>query len=49
MPSVTKFGWVCACHGSSYDLSGRVTSGPAATNLNVPKCLYAVNTLILGI
>ncbi|XXN13654.1 MAG: ubiquinol-cytochrome c reductase iron-sulfur subunit [Candidatus Hodgkinia cicadicola] len=48
MPNVTEHGWVCACHGSSYDLSGRVTSGPAATNLDVPKCVYAVNTLVLG-
>ncbi|AUG33839.1 Ubiquinol-cytochrome c reductase iron-sulfur subunit [Candidatus Hodgkinia cicadicola] len=48
MPSVTNCGWVCACHGSSYDLSGRVTNGPAATNLNVPKCVYAVSALVLG-
>ena len=30
-------GWLCACHGSLYDTSGRVTKGPAPRNLEVPK------------
>ncbi|AHL31051.1 MAG: Ubiquinol-cytochrome c reductase iron-sulfur subunit [Candidatus Hodgkinia cicadicola] len=49
MPNVTEHGWACACHGSSYDLSGRIASGPAHANLDVPKCLYAVNSLVLGL
>jgi ubiquinol-cytochrome c reductase iron-sulfur subunit len=28
-------GWQCFCHGSTYDLSGRVRSGPAKRNLPV--------------
>ena len=30
-------GWVCPCHGSHYDTSGRVLKGPAPTNLAVPS------------
>ncbi|ATY93478.1 Ubiquinol-cytochrome c reductase iron-sulfur subunit [Candidatus Hodgkinia cicadicola] len=48
IPNVTKNGWSCACHGSSYDLSGRVITGPAPTNLSVPKCAYMSGSLILG-
>ncbi|XXM90211.1 ubiquinol-cytochrome c reductase iron-sulfur subunit [Candidatus Hodgkinia cicadicola] len=48
IPSTTKVGWSCVCHGSNYDLSGRVISGPAPTNLGIPKCSYAVDTLVLG-
>ncbi|KAH9945622.1 ubiquinol-cytochrome c reductase iron-sulfur subunit [Amylocystis lapponica] len=29
-------GWFCPCHGSHYDISGRVRRGPAPTNLEVP-------------
>ena len=29
-------GWFCACHGSKYDISGRVRLGPAPRNLDVP-------------
>lgn len=29
-------GWFCPCHGSEYDLSGRVRRGPAPKNLPVP-------------
>lgn len=31
-----EIGWVCACHGSKYDYSGRIISGPAPKNLEVP-------------
>jgi ubiquinol-cytochrome c reductase iron-sulfur subunit len=31
-----EIGWVCACHGSKYDYSGRIISGPAPRNLEVP-------------
>ena len=33
-------GWFCPCHGSDYDTSGRIRSGPAPRNLEVPE--YAV-------
>lgn len=29
-------GWHCPCHGSQYDISGRVIRGPAPKNLEVP-------------
>lgn len=30
-------GWLCPCHGSMYDASGRVVRGPAPRNLEVPQ------------
>ena len=30
-------GWFCPCHGSHYDISGRIRKGPAPTNLEVPE------------
>jgi ubiquinol-cytochrome c reductase iron-sulfur subunit len=30
-------GWFCPCHGSTYDVSGRIRSGPAPANLEVPE------------
>ncbi len=33
-------GWFCPCHGSTYDVSGRIRSGPAPTNLEVPKYTF---------
>ncbi len=29
-------GWLCHCHGSQYDVAGRVRKGPAPRNLDVP-------------
>lgn len=29
-------GWFCPCHGSVYDLAGRVRRGPAPRNLDLP-------------
>jgi ubiquinol-cytochrome c reductase iron-sulfur subunit len=29
-------GWFCPCHGSTYDTSGRIRSGPAPENLYIP-------------
>ena len=29
-------GWVCPCHGSKYDISGRMRHGPAPKNLELP-------------
>jgi ubiquinol-cytochrome c reductase iron-sulfur subunit len=30
-------GWFCPCHGSHYDISGRIRKGPAPDNLMVPE------------
>ena len=41
-------GFFCPCHGSIYDLSGRVyKSMPAPTNLPVPPYMYNSDTVIL--
>lgn len=36
----TGEGWVCPCHAARFDLSGRVASGPARTNLPVPPYTF---------
>ncbi len=41
-------GWLCACHGSIYDTSGRIVSGPAPTNLPVPPYTLSNTTLKIG-
>ncbi len=41
-------GFFCPCHGSKYDLSGRIYSGmPAPTNLPIPPYIYKTDTVIL--
>ena len=30
-------GWFCPCHGSVYDVSGRIRKGPAPVNLEIPE------------
>ncbi|NNJ92408.1 MAG: ubiquinol-cytochrome c reductase iron-sulfur subunit [Gammaproteobacteria bacterium] len=43
-----KGGFFCPCHGSTFDLAGRVFSGvPAPTNLVVPPHQYVSDTQIL--
>jgi ubiquinol-cytochrome c reductase iron-sulfur subunit len=43
-----KGGYFCACHGSRFDLAGRVyKSVPAPRNLVVPRHQYLTDTLIL--
>ena len=41
-------GWFCPCHGSHYDLSGRIRKGPAPENLPVPPARFDGTDLILG-
>ena len=39
-------GWFCPCHGSHYDIAGRIRKGPAPTNLPVPPYTYLSDTKI---
>ncbi len=39
-------GYLCACHGSVYDASGRILRGPAPENLHVPPYAFVSDTLI---
>ena len=39
-------GWVCPCHGSEYDTSGRIRRGPAPLNLEVPQYTFTSDTLV---
>ena len=41
-------GFYCTCHGSKFDLAGRVYSGvPAPTNLEVPPYFYENDTVLV--
>src|SRR5262245_26585553 len=44
--AATGEGWVCPCHAARFDLSGRVVSGPARTNLAVPRYNFVTATRI---
>lgn len=39
-------GWYCPCHGSIYDISGRVRGGPAPRNLEVPPYTFLNETTL---
>lgn len=39
-------GWLCKCHGSQFDTSGRIRKGPAPKNLAVPTYEFLDNTTI---
>ncbi|XP_022141630.1 cytochrome b-c1 complex subunit Rieske-4, mitochondrial-like [Momordica charantia] len=42
-------GWFCPCHGSHYDISGRIRKGPAPYNLEVPTYTFLdENKLLIG-
>lgn len=45
-----KGGWYCACHGSRFDLAGRVFKNvPAGANLEVPPYYFKdENTILIG-
>ncbi len=51
-PAGFEDGWVggfyCPCHGSVFDLAGRVYKGmPAPTNLVIPKYKFVTDTMVL--
>jgi ubiquinol-cytochrome c reductase iron-sulfur subunit len=39
-------GYLCPCHGSQYDTSGRVRHGPAPLNLAIPPYNYTSDTIV---
>lgn len=39
-------GWFCPCHGSHYDLAGRIRKGPAPQNLPIPPARWVDDTII---
>lgn len=39
-------GYFCPCHGSHYDVAGRIRKGPAPTNLAVPEYSFTSDTVI---
>jgi len=39
-------GWFCPCHGSHYDLSGRIRKGPAPRNLDIPPAVFVDSSTI---
>ncbi|KAH8696145.1 Rieske [2Fe-2S] iron-sulfur domain-containing protein [Talaromyces proteolyticus] len=42
-------GWFCPCHGSHYDISGRIRKGPAPLNLEVPAYNFpSEESLVIG-
>lgn len=48
MPADWLGGFLCPCHGSTYDLAGRVFKNkPAPDNLEVPPHVYLTDTRIL--
>ncbi|CAL5395880.1 unnamed protein product [Camellia sinensis] len=50
LPNAGDFGgWFCPCHGSHYDISGRIRKGPAPFNLEVPTYTFLEeNKLMVG-
>lgn len=39
-------GWFCVCHGSIYDMAGRVRRGPAPENLYLPPYDFLKNGVV---
>jgi len=45
----SKGGFFCPCHGSKFDLSGRVYKNvPATSNMEVPPYKYEGNVITIG-
>lgn len=50
VPNKEGPGWICHCHGSEYDESGRVIRGPAPKNLEVPPYHFVTeNKIVIGV
>ncbi|HAV75016.1 MAG TPA: ubiquinol-cytochrome c reductase iron-sulfur subunit, partial [Limnobacter sp.] len=51
LPDDCQGGFFCPCHGSTFDLAGRVYAGkPAPDNLEVPPHKYLSDTkLLIGV
>ena len=48
MPESWEGGWLCPCHGSTFDMAGRVYKNkPAPDNLEVPPHMYLSDTRLL--
>jgi len=45
-PSGEFGGWFCPCHGSHYDIDGRIRKGPAPENLHIPPASFVDDTTI---
>ncbi|KAJ3068253.1 ubiquinol--cytochrome-c reductase catalytic subunit rip1 [Podochytrium sp. JEL0797] len=41
-------GWFCPCHGSHYDISGRIRKGPAPLNLEIPPYEIIDGIIVVG-
>ncbi|KAJ3105535.1 aconitate hydratase [Phlyctochytrium planicorne] len=41
-------GWFCPCHGSHYDISGRIRKGPAPLNMEIPPYEFADDKIVIG-
>ncbi|KAJ2815731.1 ubiquinol--cytochrome-c reductase catalytic subunit rip1 [Coemansia erecta] len=41
-------GWYCPCHGSHYDVSGRIRKGPAPLNMEIPEYTIDGDKLTIG-
>ncbi len=39
-------GWFCPCHGSHYDISGRIRKGPAPKNLEIPPYKFISDNIV---
>lgn len=47
VPNRSKEGWLCPCHGSIYDNSGRILTGPAPRNLDLPPYDFVTDKKII--